>query len=71
VDGDRAVITGEKNDLVLTIEAPEDAIFKLEVLEEESKANNKERILKRLSFTGQPADKDLTMRLRARVMPKS
>jgi predicted RNA-binding protein len=71
VDGDRAVITGEKHDLVLTIEAPEDAVFALEVLEEESKANNKERILKRLSFTGKPVDKDLTMRLRARVMPKS
>ncbi len=71
VDGDRAVITGEKNDLALTIEAPEGVVFKLEVLEEESKANNKERILKRLSFTGKPVDKDLTMRLRARVMPKS
>jgi hypothetical protein len=71
VDGSRAVIAGEKNDLELTIEAPEGVAFELEVLEEASKANNKERILKRLSFTGKPADKDLTMRLRAKVTPKS
>jgi hypothetical protein len=70
VDGSTARIQGTRHDLVLTIEAPAGATFALEVLEEESKANRKPVPLKRLSFRGTPADQDLTLRVRARAIPK-
>jgi hypothetical protein len=71
VDGARAVMQGEKNRLELTIEAPENAAFDLEVLEEASEANNKEVPLKRLTFMIDPSDEEMTARVRARVLPTS
>ena len=50
VDGSSAVIQGRRHNLHLSIAAPESAQFRLELLEEDSKANDKPDILKRLSF---------------------
>ncbi len=48
--GASACIHGRQHDLLLTIEQPSELRFHIESLEEQSKANQKERILKRLSF---------------------
>lgn len=50
VDGTNAVIQGQHHNLHLSIAAPEGAQFRLELLEEDSKANGMPAILKRLSF---------------------
>jgi len=50
VDGATALIRGQRHALRLTIEAPAGAQFKLEQLEEQSRANAKPGVLKRLSF---------------------
>ncbi len=50
VDGATALIRGQRHTLHLTIEAPACAQFKLERLEEQSRANAKPGVLKRLSF---------------------
>lgn len=50
VNGATALIRGERHSLRVTIEQPEGAIFELEELEEQSRANNKPEVLKRLRF---------------------
>ncbi|HZR38806.1 MAG TPA: heparinase II/III family protein, partial [Ktedonobacteraceae bacterium] len=60
LDGAMAVIHGQQHDLQLTIEAPQGVSFALEGLEEQSKANAKKGILKRLSITF-PAAKEITV----------
>jgi hypothetical protein len=50
IEGATALIRGERHALRLTIEAPAGAQFKLERLEEQSRANAKPSVLKRLSF---------------------
>ncbi|MCA9838776.1 MAG: heparinase II/III family protein [Trueperaceae bacterium] len=49
--GNVATIAGKKHSLKLSIEAPEKAVFALEALEEASRENWKEEILKRLTFS--------------------
>jgi hypothetical protein len=51
VDGASARISGQQHDLRLTIEQPQGAQFHLELLEEQSKANQRSQTLKRLSIT--------------------
>jgi len=70
VSGRTALLVGERHTVELTIEAPADANFRLEVLKEESEANKKPIPLKRLSFRGKPADREVTLRVRARVLPR-
>ena len=50
IDGANALIHGQKYDLHLTIEQPQDVQFVLERLEKESLANEKPGVLKRLSI---------------------
>jgi hypothetical protein len=50
IDGATAHIFGQQHDLILTIEQPQGLQFRLERLEEQSKANHKAEVLKRLSF---------------------
>ena len=50
LDGATARIYGQHHDLSLTIEQPQGLPFRLEHLEEQSKANQKAQVLKRLSF---------------------
>jgi hypothetical protein len=50
VAGATALIRGQRHTLRLTIESPADAHFQLESLEEQSRANAKPGVLKRLSF---------------------
>jgi hypothetical protein len=51
IDGSVARVSGERHNVELTIEEPVGATWSVEAFEEESKANNKKRILKRLTFT--------------------
>jgi len=51
VSGATAILHGKTRDLHLTIEEPAGASFSLAVLAEECKANAKEGVLKRLTFT--------------------
>lgn len=51
IAGATATIHGKLHDIQLTIESPQASGFALELLEEQSKANAKEGILKRLSIT--------------------
>jgi hypothetical protein len=70
VEGRTALLVGERHILELTLEAPEDATFDLEVLTEASERNNKTVPLKRLSFVTQPdRDGQATARVRATVRP--
>jgi hypothetical protein len=66
--GRTARIFGEKHILELTIEQPEEAVFELHVLEEESLANHKPIPLKRLSFAVDPSQ-NVVARVRARALP--
>jgi hypothetical protein len=50
IDGATAHIRGQQHDLSLTIEQPQGLRFQLEHLEEQSRANQKTAVLKRLSF---------------------
>jgi hypothetical protein len=70
VAGGTALILGAKHVLELTIQKPQGAAFVLEVLDQESRANNKPVPLKRLSFEGQALESPLTARLRIRVLPQ-
>lgn len=54
VSGPVAILHGEKHDLQLTIEEPPGVVFTLATFEEECRANEREGILKRLSFTLEP-----------------
>jgi hypothetical protein len=70
VSDQTALIVGERHILELTIQEPAEAVFVLELLEEESKANHKTEVLKRLSFECQAAEGPLTARVRIRVLPQ-
>lgn len=65
--GATAVVRGQRHSLRLTIEAPAGARFKLERLEEECRANNREGVLKRLSFI-LPADAHMHARVHMQVI---
>jgi hypothetical protein len=55
VEGNTALIHGDKHDLELTIEAPEGAAFSLASLEEASVENAKDGVLRRISARISPA----------------
>lgn len=66
IDGSVARIPGERHDVELTIEEPAGAVWVVETFEEESAANNKKGVLKRLTFSasdGTPVE----TRVRARI----
>jgi hypothetical protein len=67
VDGATALVHGQRHILKLTIEQPHDARFQLEALEEQSRANGKIAILKRLSFV-MPAAQAIAIRLRMELV---
>ncbi len=50
-DGPTATLSGERHKVVLTIQQPSDAAWQMESFDEESKANRKSGVLKRLTFT--------------------
>jgi hypothetical protein len=66
VAGATALIRGQRHTLRLTIEAPADAHFQLEQLEEQSRANSKQDVLKRLSFV-LPAAPEAQARVRMEI----
>jgi len=66
-DGATAIIRGQRHALRLTIEAPAGAHFALERLAEQSAANAKPGILKRLSFT-MPAAAESQARVRMEIV---
>jgi len=68
VCGRTALLVGNEGVLELTIEAPAEATFQLEVLEKASEENRKPVPLKRLSFTVVPAASTVA-RVRARLLP--
>lgn len=68
IDGTTALIYGQQHTLRLTIEQPEAVHFRLEPLEEQSKANAKSAILKRLSFTLAAAS-DIAIEIRMEILP--
>jgi hypothetical protein len=67
IDGASALIHGQHYDLLLTIEQPQGQRFRLERLEEQSTANQREQTLKRLSFIlPEGSATDVTMRMTLR-----
>lgn len=66
-EGVTATIHAKEHSLKLTIEEPQGAAFKLEALEQESRANAKEATLKRLSFVLPSAD-EVQARVRMELM---
>ena len=69
LDGATARIAGERHQIELTIEEPSDATWSVESFEEESKANNKLGILKRLSFN--VSGESGRSRIRVRILAQS
>jgi len=69
VSGRTALLIGEQHVLQLTIEAPAEAVFRLEVLAEASTENHKPIPLKRLSFLVGPG-REMVARVRATVLPQ-
>jgi hypothetical protein len=52
LEGDQAIIHGKEDDLAVTVVAPTPAgQFRVEGLEQESRANRKFGVLKRITFT--------------------
>ena len=70
VDGATAVLHGERHDLRLVIEVPEGVDFNLEELKEQSEANAKPQVLKRLSFV-LPAAPEVRARVRMELVPRA
>jgi Heparinase II/III-like protein len=68
IDGATALVRGQRHTLRLTIEAPVEARFELERLEEQSRANAKPGILKRLRFV-LPAAAEMQARVRMELRP--
>ncbi len=68
LDGSAALIYGKRHTLRLVIEAPEGSQFKLEELREQSEANAKPAVLKRLSF-GLPVAPEVHARVRMELLP--
>ncbi|HZG65629.1 MAG TPA: hypothetical protein VEZ12_02740, partial [Herpetosiphonaceae bacterium] len=58
-----------RHDLQLVIEAPEGASFELEELREQSEANAKNDVLKRLRFV-LPAATEAQARVRMEILPR-
>jgi hypothetical protein len=69
IDHSTATISGERHDVVLTIEEPTGAEWQVEVFEEESEANKKKGILKRLTFSVS-AETTIETKVRARIVSK-
>jgi hypothetical protein len=69
VSGGTAYLVGERHILQLQIEAPEGALFGVEVLDEASRDNHKPAPLVRLTFEV-PAAPQTTARVRATVLPQ-
>ncbi len=67
--GATATVPGESHDVKLTIEEPADAVWSVETFAEESAANNKKGILKRLTFSTSEGT-DIDVRVRASIIPK-
>ena len=64
VDGDGATLRGERGQLRLTIEQPAGAAFELERLDEQSRANDKPGVLKRLRVVLPPAaEQEISVRM--------
>ena len=68
IDGATALLHGRRHDLRLVIEAPEATSFDLEELREQSEANAKTDILKRLRFV-LPAAAEVQVRVRMEIRP--
>ena len=66
IDGSTARIPGERHDVELTIEEPSGAVWVVETFEEESAANNKKGVLKRLTFSAADGT-SVETRVRARI----
>jgi hypothetical protein len=69
LDGRTARIEGERHALEIAIEAPAAATWSLEVLEEASRANDKERPLRRLTFSFEAGPGEAVARVRGRIVP--
>lgn len=63
LDGATALIRGEQHNLRLTIESPHGATFRVERLEEQSRANNKPGVLSRLSVALPAGAERFSMRI--------
>jgi predicted dehydrogenase len=68
-NGATALLHGARHDLQLVIEAPEGASFELEELREQSEANAKNDVLKRLRFV-LPAATEAQARVRMEILPR-
>lgn len=64
--GNRAMIKGQKHNLTLAIEEPAAAVFSVELLEEQCKANHKDGVLKRITVQ-LPAAHRTAVRIRMQV----
>jgi len=69
VSGRTARIVGREREVELTIEAPVDATWSLEVLTKDSEANAKPIPLKRLTFNISPPSDRIVAQVRARTLP--
>ena len=69
IDGSTARIPGERHDVELTIEEPAEATWEVEVFEQESEANGKKGVLKRLTFLASQ-ETSVETRVRATVASK-
>ncbi|MDP9313620.1 MAG: heparinase II/III-family protein [Chloroflexota bacterium] len=68
LDGTAALICGQRHTLRLVIEAPQASQFKLEELKEQSEANAKTGVLKRISFV-LPVATQVQARVRMELLP--
>ena len=66
VEGATATIVGERHEVTLTIEEPAGSAWTVETFEEESAANNKKGVLKRLSYSV-PAAPTIESRIRVAI----
>ena len=70
IDGSTAMIPGEGHDLELTIEEPSGASWQVQAFEEESEANGKKGVLRRLTFLAS-GETSVGTRVRAALVRKS
>lgn len=69
IDKSTATISGERHDIELTIEKPVGTTWEVETFEEESEANKKKGVLKRLTFSVL-AKASIETKIQARVISK-
>lgn len=69
IDQSTATIIGEHHDVVLTIEAPAETKWEVESFDEDSEANKKKGVLKRLTFSV-TAQTTIETKVRARIVSK-